>query len=176
MPAGYRQRLEYFELEEGLEISFRRKSRVTLSDVGIVSISLHRMLNKTAARLASFPEPFFQRQFSEPLLVQAVLTGLSYESFSAKTRIQIYRDFKDFGISVAASIVATFLFNCCESHLKNAEAKGKNMPQARPAKVDVGRNLATMTNDCRMRVVIGNFILRTPILERKFGFDTMNSA
>ena len=145
----------YEDIPDQLDLYFKRDGGLSLSDIGIVATSMHRMLNKSAGRLigiSPYPPLFefeeedrhrYPPQFYDPILIQAYVTELSFGSFSAKTQLKVRKIARDFTFSVGASIVATLITNSVHSQTQGATTESEHVVEQVP-RIDVGSNLTTM--------------------------------
>lgn len=144
---------DYMVLPGRMRIRFDAPG-LDLREISLVSAQIHRLVNKVAHGLYGLPQGYpglysTDRPFGltrDPLLVSLELTGLAYGSFSAETRLRIYRIGRDLAIGVAGSLIASVIWSIADSGVKSVKVEEKPSDRApatypRESRVDVGPNI-----------------------------------
>ena len=149
--------LEYESFDVGLKIYFRCPE-MDLREVGLVSTTLHRIINKVAEEVLELPyrapelylpsspyrKMFFGRPY-DPLAVSLAVTNLQYGSLSAETKLRIHRVVRDLTIGAAGSLIASVIWSIGDSAPKSTTAEIQ-APAQQVHPVDVGPNLRHMAD------------------------------
>jgi len=149
----------YVALHGGMKIRFDA-SALDLREISIITAQIHRIVNKVAQRECGIPSYYLDLYAPsipfglprDPLLVSLELTGLTYGSFSAETKIRIHRVACDVFIGVAGSLIASVIWSIAESGVKKVQVgvmpSGPRIAAAIPKerRLDVGPNIRNIAN------------------------------
>jgi hypothetical protein len=150
---------DYFSLGGGMKIRFDAPG-LDLRDVSLIAGQIHRIVNKVARREFGIPTHYPELYAPglpfglprDPLLVSLELTGLTYGSFSAETKIRIHRVARDLSIGAAGSLIASVIWTIAESNSKKVQVEEQpsrpNVEAAVPKEryLDIGVNIRDIAN------------------------------